>query len=188
MSKPFVSNLEAFKKSLSAAQGRAQGTVTRRYRNYVTNILHDLAANTPQWSGDLAASWQVMVGAKNQVAMDIGPTPFKAEDGKWWEQIPKAIGSDEAVKYALRMNKTAIDSIRWNSIVTIQNVSNTLTEGDDEGGPLQESDLRPYNFIPGDFMAVHFVADKYSRKNVPLRSYNGDYEVDMHTGEYLNGP
>lgn len=163
----FVSNLEAFKNSLMAARARTQGTVTKRYRLYVANILHDLAANTPQWSGDLAASWQVKVGAKNQIAFDPGYTELKQKE--WRDVNPVQFrGYPTAVKTAMDKNAAAIASIRWNSKVSIQNVSQTLTVGDDEKGPLQEGDLRINNFIPGDFMAVQFVADKYSRKNIPL--------------------
>lgn len=160
-----VKGLQGFQHTVMAARARAQGHITARYQRLVRDMLKDLAKNTPQWSGDLAASWQVMVGANNQVATDPGYTYLKDEvaavDPKWK-------GDKAAVEHALQVNRDAIAKIRYNSHVSIQNVSQTLTEGDRGDNPLDEKSLRPGNYIPGDVMATALVASKYSRVKMRL--------------------
>lgn len=162
-----VKGLQGFQNTVMAARARAQGHVTARYQRLVREMLKDLAKNTPQWSGDLAASWQVMVGANNQVAVDLGYTYLKGESDF---VNPKWIGDKDAVEHALQANRDAIAKIRWNSHVSIQNASQTLTDGDRGDNPLNEDNLRPGNFIPGDIMATALVAAKYSRTKMRLEN------------------
>lgn len=160
MGKAFVSNIKSVTDSLRASQARANDIITHRYQNLVRKMLKDLASHTPQWSGDLAASWQVLVGRDNQTAHDKGYTTLKTDLGS-----VKFIGDPAAVTYAVTYNEPAIQRIRWNSVVSIQNASKTLVGDMAEGNPpLSEEWLRDGNFIPGDFMAVNFVAAKYARK------------------------
>lgn len=155
----FISNLQTLRHSMDLAKDRIEGTVTDRYRKAVRIVLKDLAANTPQWSGDLAASWQVVVG-KGAKAAYPEYTPLKSDFSR--QLAPKWKGDGTAVDLALQRAEFDIASIRWNSHVSIVNVSKTLTEG--EGGPplTDERQLRPGNFIKGDFMAVKYVAHKYA--------------------------
>lgn len=156
----FITGLESFRNTLKQANAAAQGQATAVYRKQVRAILKDLAASTPQFSGDLAASWQVVVG-KGAVPEDKGYTNLKdtVEPG----QEPHFKGDKAAISYALAANSYRLEQIRWNSVVSIANVSSTLTGGEGDK-PLQEIDLRPGNFIPGDFMAVRYVAAKYSHR------------------------
>jgi hypothetical protein len=77
--------------------------------------------------------------------------------------------------YALSANSTAIQSIRWNSYVSVQNHSPTLTTGDSEKGD-NPYGTRANNFAPnsrpqnvGGFQAeIALVATKYSAKGMKL--------------------
>ena len=166
MSRPVVSNLQAFRNSIKAAKGRLDGTVTDRYRKFVKQVLRDLAMQTPQWSGDLAASWQIVSGS-SQIPLDTGVTPFKVTAYRSIE--PKQMGDRAAVNYALQANELILRSLRWNSVVSLQNTNSTLNE-------LTEEQLRVVNrpAIPGDLMAVKQVAAKWSTKKIVLES---DYAV-----------
>lgn len=164
--RPVVSNLQAFRNSIKSAKGRLDGTVTDRYRKFVRQILKDLALQTPQWSGDLAASWQIVSGA-GQVPLTLAATPFKVENFRSIE--PKQKGDRAAVNYALQANEFVLKSLRYNSIVSIQNTNSTLNE-------LTEEELRKVNrpTIPGDMLAIKQVAAKWSTKKIVLES---DYVV-----------
>ena len=159
MTVPMITNLASFKRTVANLKEQVKGTATSRYQNFVTAVLTDLAKNTPQWSGDLAASWQVVVGrgstpdARN---MFIKSVPYE-------RPAPHSKGDMEAVNVALNFNREAIGSIRWNSIVSLANSNRTVGEIRVKGG---DAWLRPANrpSIPGDIMAVAFVAHKYSTK------------------------
>ena len=62
MATSMISNLGSFKKTLAYHKRRIKETATQRVQRFTKDVLIDLAKNTPQWSGDLAASWQVVVG------------------------------------------------------------------------------------------------------------------------------
>ena len=150
----FVGNLASFQRTIAREKAKVKGTATAVYQKFVKDILTDLAKNTPQWSGDLAASWEVVVSAKG---LPSGYTsPFK--DFPYAYPAPHAKGDMEAVKYAIKNNKQTIDAILWNNIVSVVNMNPTVKAIGDG------SKLRPDNYIPGDIMAVNFVAHKYAHK------------------------
>jgi hypothetical protein len=150
----YVNNLASFSRTIVREKARVKGTATAVYQKFVKDILTDLAKNTPQWSGDLAASWEVVVSANG---VPSGYTsPFKSFPPAY--PAPHEKGDMEAVKYAISNNKQTIDAIRWNNIVSVVNMNPTIKLIGDG------SKLRPGNYIPGDIMAVNFVAHKWSHK------------------------
>jgi hypothetical protein len=161
-----VKNLNAFMSAMERAKTNLKSTVTQRYQKFVFLVLQDLALNTPQWSGDLAASWQVVTGAKGSPT-PLPATGFKANlPGKGYEwPAPHQKGDRPAVDYALVNNSFIIESIRWNSKVSIQNINPTQDK-------LSEEALRPVNRpeISGDIMAAAYVAARWSTKTRVLLS------------------
>lgn len=175
----FVSNLSAIKHSIDMAKAKIEHTVTAQIQGVVAMMLKDLAMNTPQWSGDLAASWQVVVG-KGATPSNNGYTGFKAT-GRYVYPPPHFKGDPDAIGFALMANMADIASIRWNSNISIVNNSQTLTVGKD-GPPLtSQAQLRDGNFISGDFMAVKYVAQKYRDKNMKNTRF-GYFNADQITG------
>jgi hypothetical protein len=160
MTSAFIGNLQGFTKTLASARAKIEGKATARYQKFVKQTVRELSRNTPQWSGDLAASWQVIVG-KGAIAAD---PPYTGLKGNYTlgDKAPHFIGDRGAVNLAVRLNADAIKSIRWNSVVRIENNSETLLTGDNEEdfnlGPITEQNLREGNYIPGDIMAVKTVA------------------------------
>jgi hypothetical protein len=159
MTSAFIGNLQGFTKTLASARAKIEGNATTRYQKFVKQTVRELSRNTPQWSGDLAASWQVLVG-KGAVVMDA---PYTALKGEWepGDVAPHFIGDRGAVNLAVKRNEAFIKLIRWNSVVRIENNSKTLLTGDGNPanpGLITEQNLREGNYIPGDIMAVKTVA------------------------------
>lgn len=168
----FVNNLTSFQRTIAREKAKVKGTATAVYQKFVKDILTDLAKNTPQWSGDLAASWEVVVSAKGVPSGYV--SPFKRFPHE--KDPPHKIGDMDAVKYALKNNKQTIDAILWNNIVSVVNFNPTIkaieTAYENSANKGREW-LRPGNYIKGDFMAVNFVAHKYAHKR---------YHLDLNLG------
>lgn len=163
-----VTGLENFKNSLLRSKAKLKHNVTERYQLLVTNILVELVERTPKWSGDLAASWEVQTGKGNQGARSGLYTPLKSVPFEY----PRPVAGD-SLGYALVMNADEIASIRWNSHVSIQNNSKTLTVGDEGNNPYGTnpnpfSNSRPTQMVDGMFAEIAYVAAKYSSKGMRL--------------------
>ena len=156
-----ISNLQSFHNSIGYQKARVEHKATAYYRNFVRAVLKDLALNTPQWTGNLAASWQVVVGANAHAEPNL---EVEVNPGVQWDDLDHTSasfkGEPDAVMACLTWNEGAIQSIRWNSHVAIIN-----TYPDLEAGEIKEEHLRHGNFIAGDIMAVSYVAQLYNHKN-----------------------
>jgi hypothetical protein len=124
-------------------------------RGQTKKILKDLVLNTPQWSGNTAASWQIETPSSELKYYD---TKLAVED---WQELNPAFfkGHLEAWRVALANAQPALKSIRYNSRISIQNTAPYA----DELATLPESELklRKGNYIKGDVMAVALVSTKY---------------------------
>lgn len=174
MAKPAIKNLSAFTGKIERAKKSMEGQVTAKYKRFVSRILEDLALNTPQWSGELAASWQVVVGSKGQASARFrgfskADTAFEAGYGG----AQYVLGDRPAMQIALMNNSDAISSIRWNSKVSIVNTNPTerfqaanFRRAENGESPAMRDENRPK--IAGDFMGVQYVKQKWSTKNRAL--------------------
>lgn len=158
-----ISNLQSFNKTIKYAHARVEHKATAYYKGFVTLMLTELASHTPQYTGSLAASWQVVVGKNGRPIPDHAVRDMIDED--WHHRVDaKWIGDPIAVELALQENEEAINSIRWNSHVIIVNTHPGLTGS--EGDPIDPFALREGNFVSReDFMAVSYVASRYSHQN-----------------------
>lgn len=171
MAKPAVTNLSAFTNKIERAKKSMTGQVTAKYKKAVGRVLEDLALNTPQWSGELAASWQVVVGSKGEATARY--RGFNKEDTTFeagYNGAQYNMGDRPAVTIALGNNKADIESIRWNSKVSIVNANPTsrfqaanFRRAEVGEHPGMRDVNRPR--IAGDFMGVQFVKQKWSTKN-----------------------
>lgn len=158
-----LSGLEKFKNSVMALEARLDKRVTAKYQEVVTDILVELVANTPRWTGDLAASWKVVVGkTAHQTLPQTGHyTPFKRVDlmPKW--ETPRPVPGD-SLGYAMLENAEAIYNIRWNSYVSIVNNSPTVNVGNPVGD-------RPAFLIDPKFAALDSIKSKYREEGMNLK-------------------
>ena len=159
-----VTGLESVTRSVNAALARQKGILNRYYRSFVVEVLTELVENTPQWSGDLAASWRVQVEGVTSRTGGSSTTGFKSTPRV--RPAPHFRGDEPALVYALMVNSDVIESIRYNSRVTIFNDNPTA---DAINNPWSEELwLRPNNFIPGDVMAVAHAISKYGGGHIRM--------------------
>lgn len=142
-----------------AQRDRLKNGAASFVRESVAFALRELARNTPQWSGSLAASWYVDLNYKLQA--DYYSPYSGGED--WRDLIPnqRFIGDRRAVAEVMASNAEFLKAIRWNSKVSIVNIhpmAVTFAIGNKADPEVQG--LRPGNFIPDDIMAVKLVSQK----------------------------
>lgn len=129
-------------------------------RRKVRAVLRDLVLNTPQWSGNTAASWKIEL---NYLDTDYTQSSlYLGSDDDAWRNIinsPKFKGDKEAWTVALAANIKALEAIRYNSQIRIVNVG--VYAGELATAPERELKLRSGNYIQGDVMAVKTVTFKH---------------------------
>jgi hypothetical protein len=125
-------------------------------RGQAKKILKDLVLNTPQWTGNTAASWQIETPS---VSVSYYDTVLERD----WKELDRSTayfkGDTQAWKVALANAQPALRSIRYNSTIKILN---TAPYADELATlPEEELGLRRGNYIPGDVMAVNLATAKY---------------------------
>lgn len=151
-----VTNLRQFQYSVAAAKARLSGTVTKKYQQFVTKVFTDLVEHTPQWSGHLAANWNV------NLTHDAAPAVVPWKTSEYSEPVHQ-MGDPEAVSFALGRAKGQISKIRWNTKVSFVNPVDYAAEV--EANPQL---LRPVNLVGGQVVLAQYIASKYSRGNVVI--------------------
>lgn len=151
-----VRNLRQFLNGVVAERARLEGKVTQKYQQYVTKVFKDLVSHSPQWSGHLAANWNVVL--TNDSAP--GVYPWKVDD---YSRPVFQMGDPAAINFALNRAKPKIKSMRWNTKVTFVNPVPYASEIEDD-----PSKLRPVNLVSGQVVLARYIAQKYSRGNVLL--------------------
>ena len=136
-------------------------------RGKVLLVLKDLVNQTPQWSGDLAGSWIVLVGAGSQ---EFGAKYYysglKEEYlGYFTETTPKWVGDKGALNYALQKAEGPLNRIVYNSVISIVNSSPTSKLVDNVDNMIGGRRLRDGNYIPEDLLAINAVRLKYKYLN-----------------------
>lgn len=169
-----VQGLRSFQRSIQATKARAEGKATLRYRQFVQRVFTDLVMHTPQWSGNLAANWQIRL-------TNDGPAPLqgwykKGHTGgfkdRTYEQVQ--LGDGEAPFAAIERAAPQIDRIFWNTRVSFENpvaYAQQVAEGQGPKSPRtgQELPLRPMH-VPAAAMMTHYIVAKYSRGDTLLWS------------------
>jgi hypothetical protein len=151
-----VRNLRQFLNGVVAERARLEGSVTKKYQQFVTKVFKDLVSHTPQWSGHLAANWHVLT--TNETTP--GVYPWKVED---YSRPVFQMGDPAAVNFALDNARPKIKSMRWNTKITFANPVPYASEVEND-----PDRLRPVNLVSGQVVLARYIAQKYSRGNVLL--------------------
>lgn len=150
-----VVGLNKYLQKSKKQQAQIKNGAANFVRGQTKAVLKDLVLNTPQWSGNTAAMWQI---ATPSVDVSYYDTELAKLD---WKDVdpPSFIGDTQAWKVALANAKPALKSIRYNSTISIENTAPYA----DELATLPESELklRKGNYISGDVMAVKLATAKY---------------------------
>jgi hypothetical protein len=154
--KASLSGLNAFVKKTKKQQAQIKQGAGSFVRNKVKVILKDLVLNTPQWSGNTAASWRVDLNYKPAVE---GLTRLALDNWQEFSGEPSFKGEEEAWVAALAINQGHLAAIKYNSVIRI--VNNAPYAEDLATRTEVDLKLRQGNYIPGDVMAIRTVAAKY---------------------------
>lgn len=154
-----VDNLRRFQLSIQAERARLEKNVTQAYRDFVAKAFQDLLMHTPQYSGQLAASWHILL---TNDAVPSQPGWYKkGHTGRFYGNTfePGEMGDGEAVAEAWDRESPKIDRIRWNTNVSFAN-------SDPNAGAIQanalEPPLRPVNLVNGAVAMAAYVRQKYT--------------------------
>lgn len=159
-----MSGINKYRQKTEKQKARVKQGAANYIRNNTKAILKALVLNTPQWSGNTAASWRIDL---NYLPASDGPSKLAVPDwnflnpqsDEYQGTPPKFIGDKEAWEVAKAAAEPALKSIRYNTIVRI--VNSAPYAGELASSPEEELKLRKGNFIPGDVMAINYVTAKY---------------------------
>lgn len=100
-------------------------------------VLLEALRVSPQWSGNFAANWDIVTSLNGQSGYTKA---FKVDDWHSQKETAHKVGDRPAIAFNLMLNQDTIDSIKWNTKISITN--NALIADDMEAGNIK---LRPEN-------------------------------------------
>ena len=107
---------------------RMHGKITQGVRAVAAAVFKDLVVNTPQYSGNLVMNWRITHGAWTANYKPIASYGVRTKE-------PYQRGDNPAVAQALGAELFKLDSIRWNSKITITNAAPYAGEVEAGRGP-----------------------------------------------------
>lgn len=121
-------NVNAWKVKSAAAKAKIKSSANDYVRRTAFKVLNEALKVSPQWSGEYAASWELVVSASNVNYARTSPVYKSMKVTPWYSidrEDAKKVGSPEAIKYALAQASTEVDRIKWNTSIALINVSPT---------------------------------------------------------------
>lgn len=155
-----ISGIESLKKRIKNVTTKTSVSATAMLKHRTRLILNELVLNTPQWSGSTAASWVVEIASypASKYHFTYAENQLKSDKSDWRKQSPvRKIGDVDALLVSKQINDERISSIRYNSKVSIRNMSPIA----DELATDPDFSLRPGNFLPGDYLAIQHTVNKF---------------------------
>lgn len=154
-----ISGIELLQKKIRSIPEKAKKSSTALLKHRTWRVLQELVLNTPQWSGATAASWVVEIKAYPASKYHYTAAENELKDAVDWFNQSKVrrIGDLSAYLVAKESNYERIASIRYNSKISITNMSPIA----DELATNPDFELRPGNFLPGDYLAIKHTVTKF---------------------------
>ncbi len=171
-------NLSEFDTALDRALDALEREVTFAFRGFTVTVFRELVENSPQWSGNLAANWNIGINAPSPEYSEMS-----TKTGSWYGHAdqqhrgafdPFVRGAPFAVGVALGRNLPKTRVIKFNDTVYLSNNTPYLhhvaaDESDDGKSPY----IRPENKIDGVVALGEYVKAKYETMHVDARTYIG---------------
>lgn len=154
-----ISGIEALTRKIRIVPSKVAVSSTALLKRRTEQVLKELVLHTPQWSGSTAASWVVEITTypASKYHYVVATNALKS-DSDWKKQQPvRSIGNYDAYFVSKDMNEDRIASIRYNSKVSIRNMSPIA----DELATDPDFRLRPGNFLSGDYLAIQHTVNKF---------------------------
>lgn len=171
-------NLSEFNSAIDAALTALERDVTHAFRGFSLTVFRELVENSPQWSGNLAANWNVGINAPageyNELVDKRGAWYGHADQPSRGDFDPRVRGHAYAVGVAMGRNLPRLRAIGLRDRVHISNETAYLMQVEDDVSDEGESPyIRPENKIDGVVALREYVQLKYSTLSVDARTYIG---------------
>jgi hypothetical protein len=133
------------------------------FRGLVGQTFRYVIEGTPEWSGDLVASWRITVGAP---AAGYSETPFKeASLGGLAinpEPYSRVMPNAAAIRYAMSIASSQLPQVHLGSEVFISNPSPYAQEVEDNAkAGSGRTFIRPVNLVDGRVEMAHAAVQKF---------------------------
>lgn len=171
-------NLSEFNSGVDAALAAIERDVTHALRGFATTVFRELVENSPQWSGNLAANWNIGINAPsgdyNELVDKTGAWYGHADQQHRGDFDPRVRGHAYAVGVAMGRNLPQLRAVGLRDTVHIGNNTGYLERvEDDESDSGKSPYIRPENKIDGVVALREYVQLKYSTLSVDARTYIG---------------
>lgn len=124
-----IKNLNAWLLKTRAAKDKIKSKATDHVRSQVLKVFKTILKESPQYSGDFVSNWEIVTninGAsgyleyryKDQLAE--AAVKLGAKNPEYLAMV-RQVGHPDAIAYALRNGTEVIESIKWNTKVSIRN-------------------------------------------------------------------
>jgi hypothetical protein len=176
-----IKGLNAWVIKTNKQKDRIKKKATDYVKFKATQVLRAAVLNTPQWTGQTAASWELVIDGGspffNSLHKDSRPYEFPLSQRRFNPSV-RFKGNAKTYVEAKNHNEMFYMGVKWNSKISLVNSSpraGWLVAGQGETiksdhisdykDVIPEWYLRPGNFIPGDVMALQYLQNKFKFLN-----------------------
>ncbi len=156
-----ANRLAASVKALKEKRKKISDTADGRFRQKLYYILELAAKVSPQFSGDFASNWHIVVSGNVPSYKRWGQKAGLDRQGKMlsvaMSQNVHQAGDPAAVSYVLQRGAAALRGVTRASQVHLVNASELTTDGTHMIGPDGVETLRPVNVIPGSVRIESYI-------------------------------
>jgi hypothetical protein len=158
-----VTNLAAVNDGLDRWLEACEELANDAYRGFAARIFKYVLEGTPQWSGNLVATWRITVGAP---ASGYSDSPWKGSVGSLMIDTPphsRREPNGPAMHYAREIARDALAAVRLGAPIFISNTAPYAWEVEENRDAKGRAFLRVVN-LPVEM--VHAAADKFGAEQV----------------------
>lgn len=150
-----VSGLNQLLLKLDRHKLRVQKSIAKAKVDLATRVFTDVVEGSPQWSGNLAANWDIEVGASK-----ASYSPIAGYSVTDWNKGDKyEAGHPLAVSMAMS-NLGKLSEVKWNSKINVVNYTPYGPEVEAGNGP-NGRPIRPENYVYGQIAMVAYAMMKH---------------------------
>lgn len=143
-------------KNLERLRKRVSDTADGRFRQKVLYLFEYALKVSPQFSGDFASNWHMVVDSGASPAYKVWPAKGVMQTFQERKRIasyggvveaPRKAGDPEAVNFALTRARFKLKGVTRNSKISFVNTTSLTTDGSQMIGPDGKVNLRPENLM-----------------------------------------